>query len=67
MNSLKRIAVDMDEVIADFHAKHLHLYNTSYNESLTIKDLQGTRLWRIRPELSKEILDFVDDPGFFGT
>jgi 5'(3')-deoxyribonucleotidase len=63
--SLKRIAIDMDEVIADFHAKHLHLYNSKYSESLTIEDLKGTRLWKIRPGLSKEIFDFVDDPSFF--
>ncbi|MDQ0194598.1 5'(3')-deoxyribonucleotidase [Paenibacillus wynnii] len=55
----------MDEVIADFHAKHLHLFNTNYYESLTIEDLKGSRLWKIRPEFSKEILDFVDDPSFF--
>jgi 5'(3')-deoxyribonucleotidase len=62
---MKRIAIDMDEVIADFVSKHLHLYNTNFNESLTVDDLHGTRLWTIRPHLSKEILDYVDDPLFF--
>ncbi|SDG39277.1 5' nucleotidase, deoxy (Pyrimidine), type C protein (NT5C) [Fontibacillus panacisegetis] len=64
---MKQIAIDMDEVIADFHLKHIHLYNNKYNESLTVEDLMGTRLWKIRPEFSKDILDFVDDPGFFVT
>lgn len=62
---MKRIAIDMDEVIADFHTKHLHLYNTAYKDSLNTEDLNGTRLWILRSGLSKEILDFVDEPGFF--
>jgi hypothetical protein len=33
---LKRIAIDMDEVIADFHKKHLNMYNQNFNEELII-------------------------------
>ncbi|MCR8632096.1 5'-3'-deoxyribonucleotidase [Paenibacillus sp. N5-1-1-5] len=62
---MKRIAIDMDEVIADFHFKHLNLYNKDFSETLTKEDLYGTRLWNIRPHISKEILAYVDDSIFF--
>ncbi|MGM7701524.1 5' nucleotidase, NT5C type [Pseudalkalibacillus sp. Hm43] len=62
---MKRIAIDMDEVIADFTKKHLQVYNEAYKEDLKMEDLNGTRLWKIRASLSREILDFVDDPTFF--
>ncbi|WP_108672500.1 5' nucleotidase, NT5C type [Peribacillus acanthi] len=62
---MKRIAIDMDEVIADFVSKHLNLFNAQYNEKLSGDDLHGTRLWKIRPHLEKEILGYVDEPDFF--
>lgn len=62
---MKRIAVDMDEVIADFQGKHIAVYNEQFNDQLTMEELQGTRLWKLRSHLSKEILDLVDDPNFF--
>ncbi|MDB5085988.1 MAG: 5-3-deoxyribonucleotidase [Bacilli bacterium] len=62
---MKRIAIDMDEVIADFVFKHLNLYNRDFNESLSVEDLYGTRLWKLRPHISKEILAYVNDPAFF--
>ncbi|MDQ0916382.1 hypothetical protein [Paenibacillus sp. V4I5] len=36
---MKRIAIDMDEVIADFNLKHLRLFNHDYNENITTEDL----------------------------
>lgn len=63
--TLKRIAIDMDEVIADFLLKHLNLFNENFNEDLSIADLQGTRLWNFRPHNAKEILASMDDPTFF--
>lgn len=60
-----RIAIDMDEVIADFQTKHLDLFNYNFKESLTIEDIKGTRLWKLRQHISKEILEFVDDADFF--
>lgn len=62
---MQRIAIDMDEVIADFSSKHLELYNRHFNESLTLDDLHGQRLWTARPHLANEILAFVDTPLFF--
>ncbi len=62
---LKRIAIDMDEVIADFVSKHLDDYNRSFNDKLSSKDLHGRRLREIRPHHVKEILSYVDEPNFF--
>ncbi|MBW3112615.1 hypothetical protein KYJ26_12290 [Bacillus sp. MCCB 382] len=55
---MKRIAIDMDEVMADLHKKHLDLFNRDYNENLTIDDLIGTRLWKIRPHNADDILAY---------
>ncbi len=44
---LKRIAVDMDEVIADTVAEHLIRYNRDYNGNITKEDLHGKWIWDI--------------------
>ncbi|MFD1956620.1 5'-3'-deoxyribonucleotidase [Paenibacillus thailandensis] len=62
---MKRIAIDMDEVIADFNPKHLELFNRDYNENLTVDDLMGTRLGQLRPHLESEIIEYIRDPLFF--
>ncbi|MDQ0190654.1 5' nucleotidase, NT5C type [Alicyclobacillus cycloheptanicus] len=62
---MKRIAIDMDDTIADFTSKHLRVYNEVFNESLTVEDLNGKKLWHARPHKAKEILDLLADPEFF--
>lgn len=62
---MQRIAIDMDEVIADFNPKHLRVFNRDYNESLTVNDLMGTRLRELRPQLKNEIMAYLNDPAFF--
>ena len=44
---MKRICVDMDEVMADALAEHLLRYNRDHNENLTLADLQGKALWDV--------------------
>ena len=44
---LKRIAVDMDEVIADTVAEHLTRYNRDYNGNITKADLRGKWIWDV--------------------
>ena len=61
----KRIAIDMDEVIADFIPKHLSLYNQEYGEQITVNDLQGCTLESLRPELEDIIKGYIKDPSFF--
>ncbi len=43
----KRIAVDMDEVMADAVAEHLRRYNRDFDEQVTVADLKGKWLWDI--------------------
>jgi len=44
---VKRICIDMDEVIADALGEHLSRYNLHYNESITVDDLEGKWLWDV--------------------
>ncbi len=44
---LKRICVDMDEVMADAVAEHLLRYNRDHDEQITKDDLQGKWLWDV--------------------
>jgi len=44
---MKRIAIDMDEVMADAVAEHLSRYNRDYDEQITIEELEGKWLWEI--------------------
>ncbi|UUZ79630.1 hypothetical protein LJK88_31595 [Paenibacillus sp. P26] len=62
---MQRIAIDMDEVVADFNTKHLRVFNRDYHENLTVNDLMGTRLRELRPHLQKEIIAYLQDPTFF--
>ncbi len=62
---MKRIAIDMDEVMADFIPMQLELFNQKFGEALTIKDLEGSKLRHLRPELQKEIHHLLSTPGFF--
>ena len=68
----KRIAVDMDEVIADAIAEHLERYNRHFHERLTKADLEGRWLWDAVPVSRHEALEamlrtddfFADLPVF---
>ncbi|MDQ0888939.1 5'(3')-deoxyribonucleotidase [Paenibacillus sp. V4I9] len=62
---MKRIAIDMDDVIANPLSKHLALFNKTYNENITIQDLEGKYLTEIRPNLKEEIMNIYTEPTFF--
>ncbi|QQE81349.1 5'-3'-deoxyribonucleotidase [Alicyclobacillus sp. SO9] len=62
---MKRIAVDMDEVVADFGGKHLKLYNETYQESVSAEDFLGRRLWQYDSHRADEILEMLNDTDFF--
>jgi len=62
----KRIAIDMDEVMADAVSKHLQLFNRDFGENLQTKDLHGKKIFDVRPHLNKEIRAYLDDETFFG-
>ena len=44
---LKRICVDMDEVIADAVTEHLLRYNRDHEEQITKEDLHGKVVWDV--------------------
>ncbi|HEX3661588.1 MAG TPA: 5'-3'-deoxyribonucleotidase [Acidobacteriaceae bacterium] len=44
---MKRVAIDMDEVLADMVAEHLARYNRDHGEAITKADLEGKWLWDI--------------------
>jgi len=61
-----RIAVDMDEVIADSRAKHLRAYNAAFGESLSADDLAGRGLEEAVPESrAARAAELVREPSFF--
>ncbi|MGO4343885.1 5'-3'-deoxyribonucleotidase [Paenibacillus sp. MCAF9] len=62
---MKRIAIDMDEVMADTAGAHLEWYNRDFNDNLLITDLHGTTLSQLRPQLKKEIDRCFDNEVFF--
>lgn len=44
---MKKICIDMDEVMADAVAEHLFRYNRDFNENITVGDLEGKWLWDV--------------------
>src|SRR5580698_2791227 len=44
---MKRIAVDMDEVLADALGEHLARYNRDHGEAISKGDLEGKWLWDV--------------------
>ncbi|HLR61361.1 MAG TPA: 5'-3'-deoxyribonucleotidase [Lentibacillus sp.] len=62
---LKRIAIDMDEVMADALPKHLTLFNRLYNDNIKIDDLNGRKLEELRPEFKEEMKNILLEPTFF--
>ncbi|SES28587.1 5'(3')-deoxyribonucleotidase [Gracilibacillus ureilyticus] len=62
---MKRIAIDMDEVIADFVPKHLSIFNDKFKDNITIENLKGKKLRELRPELKNEIINILTEPAFF--
>jgi 5'(3')-deoxyribonucleotidase len=44
---MKRVAIDMDDVLADTLAEHIARYNRDHDEAVTKADLAGKWLWEI--------------------
>lgn len=62
---MARIAVDMDEVIADFNAKFITTFNAHFDERLTLDDLRGKSFLHCRPELQQGIMQMLSENDFF--
>jgi 5'-nucleotidase len=66
MAQLRRICVDMDEVMADTLAEHLRRYNQAFDEDVTVEDLAGKGLWEIAPiNRQQQLRAFLDAEDFF--
>ena len=63
---MRRICVDMDEVMADTLSEHLRRYNQEFDESLTTEDLSGKGLWEVTPlDRQQQLRAFLDAEDFF--
>lgn len=61
-----RIAIDMDEVMADSLSRHLQLYNDEFGTALCKQDLQGRPLHLAVPEAHRRRIDEIAlSDGFF--
>ncbi|SEC02258.1 5' nucleotidase, NT5C type [Terriglobus roseus] len=65
---MARIAVDMDEVMADTVAEHKRRYNADFGAELTHEDLDGKWLWQcVPPEHHEALGNYLNEPEFFGA
>ena len=63
---MRRICVDMDEVMADTLSEHLRRYNQEFDESITPEDLTGKGLWEVTPlDRQQQLRAFLDAEDFF--
>jgi 5'-nucleotidase len=61
-----RIAIDMDEVMADSLSRHLQLYNDEFGTALCKQDLQGRPLHLAVPDAHRKRIDEIAlSDGFF--
>ncbi|WP_256002675.1 5' nucleotidase, NT5C type [Pedobacter deserti] len=61
-----RIAIDMDEVLADPIKKFIKLYNRDYGVSLDTVLIPGNEIYQHVPEAVKDKwFDYINEPGFF--
>lgn len=63
---MRRVCVDMDEVMADTLAEHLRRYNQHFDEAIKPEDLAGRPLWQITPlDRQQQLRAFLDAEDFF--
>lgn len=62
----KKIAIDMDEVMADPIAKFIQLYNRDCALELTLEQLHGKEIYEAVPEEHKDkVWEYINAEGFF--
>jgi 5'-nucleotidase len=61
----QRIAIDMDEVMADALTEHLCRYNATYGTSMTTAELSGRHLEHCIPEAHRDAAEAMLDASFF--
>ena len=60
-----RIAIDMDEVMADALSEHLRRYNATFGAQLTPDDLRGCHIEDVVPAAHRAALEAMLDETFF--
>jgi 5'-nucleotidase len=61
----QRIAIDMDDVMADALTEHLRRYNGAYGASLTAAGMSGRHLHECIPAAHREAAEAMLDASFF--
>jgi 5'(3')-deoxyribonucleotidase/uncharacterized protein with PQ loop repeat len=64
-NRRPRIAIDMDEVMADALAEHVRRYNAAYGTNLAAADMSGRHLEDYIPPAHREAAEAMLDASFF--
>ena len=62
-----RIAIDMDEVMADAFTEHLRRYNAAFGAALTAADVHGRHLEECVPPAQREAVEALYDASFFAA
>ena len=63
---MKRIAVDMDEVLADAVGKLIRLYNAEFSENLTNQDMWGHWMVDVLPPSRQDrLMGYLQEEDFF--
>jgi 5'(3')-deoxyribonucleotidase len=63
---MKRICVDMDEVLADALGKLIRLYNAEFSENLTVNDMWGNWMVNVLPPGRQDrLMSYLQEDGFF--
>jgi 5'(3')-deoxyribonucleotidase/uncharacterized protein with PQ loop repeat len=62
-----RIAIDMDEVMADALAEHVRRYNAAFGTTLAIADLRGHHLADCIAPAEREAVEAMLDASFFAN
>ncbi|MEO6148675.1 MAG: 5'(3')-deoxyribonucleotidase [Mucilaginibacter sp.] len=67
MNNKLRLAIDMDEVLADTIGKFITLYNQKHHTNFHMDDMQpGKEFKELLPaELRHTLREYINEPGFF--
>ena len=66
MTNKTRIAIDMDEVIADTIDKFIELYKREHNTLVRLDEMTGKEFNELLPEDIKQTLRYyINQPGFF--
>ncbi len=61
-----KIAIDMDEVLADPTAKFIQLYNRDYGIQLNLKTEAGSEFYdHIPVRIRNKWIDYINEKGFF--